>query len=72
MSDEIERLKAEIRGVQRSQEMLFGMVEVVEADIKDEMNQRFNRLETMIQNLIDDQKAFGRRVQDLGDSTDGG
>lgn len=72
MSDEIERLKAEIRGVQRSQEMLFGMVEVVEADIKDEMNQRFNRLETMVQNLIDDQKMFGRRVQDLGDATDGG
>ncbi len=70
MSDEIEQLKAEVRQVQRSQEMLFGMVEVVETDIKDEMNQRLDRLDTMVQNLIDDQKALGKRVQDLGESTD--
>ena len=71
MSDDIEKLKSEVRGVQRSQEMLFGMVEVVEDDIKTDMNERFDRLDVMVQNLIDDQKALGRRVQDLGEATNG-
>ena len=65
MSDEIEKLKAEVREIQTSQEMLFEMVEVVESGIQSDMAKGFKKLDDTLQILLDEQKAYSRRIQNL-------